>query len=77
MAERRGGYDKFSADVTDALRPGRTQELIVGAHDPTDSPNGANPPVGKQRLDPSGIWYTPASGRRCGRSRWPVTTSSC
>ncbi|MEV7975289.1 PA14 domain-containing protein [Streptomyces sp. NPDC086519] len=62
VAEHQGGYDKFSADVTDALRPGRTQELIVGVYDPTDAANGENPPMGKQRLDPSGIWYTPTSG---------------
>ncbi|MEU1195090.1 PA14 domain-containing protein [Streptomyces sp. NPDC005813] len=62
VAEHQGGYDKFSADVTDALKPGRTQELIVGVYDPTDASDGENPPVGKQRLDPSGIWYTPSSG---------------
>ncbi|CAL9359063.1 PA14 domain-containing protein [Streptomyces sp. enrichment culture] len=62
VAAHEGGYDKFSADVTDALKPGRTQELIVGVYDPTDAANGENPPLGKQRLDPSGIWYTPSSG---------------
>ncbi|MGX4688355.1 PA14 domain-containing protein [Streptomyces sp. JNUCC 63] len=62
VAEHRGGYDKFSADITDALKPGRTQELIVGVYDPTDAAVGENPPLGKQRLDPSGIWYTPSSG---------------
>lgn len=62
VAEHEGGYDKFSADVTAALKPGRTQELIVGVYDPTDAQGGENPPVGKQRLDPSGIWYTPSSG---------------
>ncbi|MDX6362520.1 MAG: hypothetical protein QOC85_1527, partial [Streptomyces sp.] len=62
VAEHKGGYDKFSADITDALKPGRTQELIVGVYDPTDAQDGENPPVGKQRLDPSGIWYTPSSG---------------
>ncbi|MFG2222759.1 PA14 domain-containing protein [Streptomyces sp. NPDC048644] len=62
VAAHRGGYDRFGADVTDALKPGRTQELIVGVHDPTDGPGGPNPPVGKQRKDPSGIWYTPSSG---------------
>ncbi|MFJ4923295.1 PA14 domain-containing protein [Streptomyces sp. NPDC088725] len=62
VAEHKGGYDHFSADVTDALKPGRTQELIVGVYDPTDAANGENPPMGKQRLDPSGIWYTPSSG---------------
>ncbi|WP_413755526.1 PA14 domain-containing protein [Streptomyces sp. MMBL 11-3] len=62
VTEHQGGYDKFGADVTDALKPGRTQELIVGVYDPTDAANGENPPLGKQRLDPSGIWYTPSSG---------------
>ncbi|WP_018384136.1 glycoside hydrolase family 2 [Wenjunlia vitaminophila] len=62
VAEHKGGYDKFSADITDALKPGSTQELIVGVYDPTDSGAGENPPVGKQRLDPSGIWYTASSG---------------
>lgn len=62
VAEHKGGYDKFSADITDALKPGKTQELIVGVYDPTDAKGGENPPVGKQRLDPSGIWYTPSSG---------------
>ncbi|WP_369198467.1 PA14 domain-containing protein [Streptomyces djakartensis] len=57
-----GGYDKFAADITDALKPGRSQELIVGVYDPTDAASGENPPLGKQRLDPSGIWYTPSSG---------------
>jgi hypothetical protein len=62
VTEHQGGYDKFSADITAALKPGRTQELIVGVYDPTDAQGGENPPVGKQRLDPSGIWYTPSSG---------------
>ncbi|GHB32852.1 hydrolase [Streptomyces viridiviolaceus] len=62
VAEHKGGYDRFGADITDALKPGRTQELIVGVYDPTDAANGENPPLGKQRLDPSGIWYTPSSG---------------
>ena len=62
VAEHTGGYDKFGADITDALKPGRTQELIVGVYDPTDASGGENPPLGKQRLDPSGIWYTPSSG---------------
>ncbi|MDI3420068.1 PA14 domain-containing protein [Streptomyces luteolus] len=62
VTEHKGGYDRFSADITDALKPGRTQELIVGVYDPTDAKDGENPPLGKQRLDPSGIWYTANSG---------------
>ena len=34
-------------------------EILIGVWDPTDS---FNIPVGKQRLVPSGIWYTSISG---------------
>ncbi|MGW5104496.1 PA14 domain-containing protein [Streptomyces sp. NPDC004100] len=62
VGEHKGGYDRFSVDVTDALKKSGSQELIVGVYDPTDAASGENPPIGKQRLDPSGIWYTPSSG---------------
>lgn len=62
VADHKGGYDRFTADVTDALKPGGPQELVVGVYDPTDSADGENPPVGKQRLNPGGIFYTPSSG---------------
>ncbi|MFJ3641290.1 PA14 domain-containing protein [Streptomyces sp. NPDC090108] len=62
VGEHKGGYDRFSLDVTDALKKSGKQELIVGVYDPTDAAGGENPPIGKQRLDPSGIWYTPTSG---------------
>ncbi|MEU6041481.1 PA14 domain-containing protein [Actinomadura sp. NPDC047616] len=66
VAAHKGGYDRFSVDVTDALKPGRgPQELIVGVYDPTDLDGQA---VGKQRKTPGGIWYTPASG--IWRSVW-------
>ncbi|GAB3447201.1 AbfB domain-containing protein [Actinophytocola sediminis] len=53
-----GGFDPFSFDITDALRAG-ANEIIVGAYSPID---GSTFPIGKQRRDPSGIWYTAASG---------------
>src|SRR6266511_4977891 len=53
-----GGYDSFSFDVTGALTTG-TNELIVGVYSPVDA---AGIPLGKQRLSPSGIFYTAASG---------------
>lgn len=62
VTTHKGGYDRFSVDVTDALEGTGEQELIVGVYDPTDAEGAENPPVGKQRLDPSGIWYTPSSG---------------
>jgi hypothetical protein len=54
-----GGYDAFSVDITEALKPAGPQELVVSAWDPTD----AGPqPRGKQVRKPGGIWYTPTSG---------------
>lgn len=53
-----GGYDAFSFDITGALRAG-ANEIIVGAYSPID---GSRFPIGKQRRDPSGIWYTASSG---------------
>lgn len=58
VAEHRGGYDPFSADITDALTTG-TQEVLVGVYDPTDQ---ADQPKGKQVTNPRGIWYTPSTG---------------
>ncbi|WP_034594022.1 glycoside hydrolase family 2 [Hamadaea tsunoensis] len=53
-----GGYDSFSLDVTGALNGG-TNEIIVGVYSPVDA---AGIPLGKQRLNPSGIFYTASSG---------------
>ncbi|GAA3859399.1 beta-galactosidase [Streptomyces sedi] len=53
-----GGFDPFSFDVTDALVPGGN-EIVVGAHSPVDA---GDFPIGKQRLEPDGIFYTANSG---------------
>jgi hypothetical protein len=53
-----GGYDAFSFDITGSLRAG-ANEIIVGASSPVD---GSTFPIGKQRRNPSGIFYTAASG---------------
>ena len=59
VAFHEGGYTEFSADITDALRPGSLQEVTVRVEDR----NEANPfPVGKQRNDPEGLFYTGSSG---------------
>ena len=56
----RGGYDPFTFDITDALKPGEAeQELVVGVFDPTDK---GDQPRGKQVLRPRGIWYTAVTG---------------
>lgn len=55
-----GGYDPFTFDVTDALKPGgKEQEMVVAVWDPTDTEVH---PRGKQVLNPSGIFYTAVSG---------------
>ncbi|WP_257155623.1 PA14 domain-containing protein [Streptomyces sp. Ru87] len=58
VAEHTGGYTAFSADITDALRGGGPQEVVVAV---TDT-GGADQPTGKQSTDPGGIFYTQSSG---------------
>jgi hypothetical protein len=54
-----GGYDAFSFDITDALKPRGDQEILVSVWDPSD----AGPqPRGKQVRKAGGIWYTPTTG---------------
>ena len=55
----RGGYDAFTLDATDALKPSGDQELVVCVFDPTS--NGSQP-RGKQVNNPGGIMYTPTTG---------------
>ena len=59
VGSHRGGYDAFTFDVTDALRPSGDQELVVSVWDPTDA---GTQPRGKQVRNPNGIWYTPTTG---------------
>ena len=59
VEDHTGGYDAFSVDVTDALRPSGAQELVVVVYDPTDK---FGQPRGKQVSKPEGIWYTPVTG---------------
>lgn len=53
-----GGYDAFSFDITDALKPDGTQEIEVAVTDTTAETQAR----GKQITEPKGIWYTPVSG---------------
>jgi hypothetical protein len=59
LGTHRGGYDGFTFDITDALKPSGAQELTVEVFDPTDA---GQQPHGKQVLKPGGIMYTPTSG---------------
>ena len=58
VADHKGGYDPFSADITDALKDG-PQELIVTAFNPADK---GEQPRGKQVNKPGGIFYLPSTG---------------
>ena len=59
LGVHRGGYDAFSFDVTDALDPLDSNELVVAVWDPTFE---GGYPRGKQIDHPEGIYYTPCSG---------------
>ncbi len=59
VVEHTGAYLPFSADITDALRPGEKNALTVCVHDPSDAGTQLR---GKQRLARGGIWYTAQSG---------------
>jgi hypothetical protein len=59
VGTHKGGYDPFSFDITDQLKPGVVQEIIVGVYDPTDA---GEQPRGKQVRSPEGIWYTSTTG---------------
>ena len=58
VATHTGGYTSFSADVTSALTASGPQQLVVAV---TDTVNTGQP-LGKQRLQPKGIFYSPSSG---------------
>jgi hypothetical protein len=58
VATHTGGYTAFTADVTAALTASGPQQLIVAVTDPVDT----SQPLGKQRLQPKGIFYSPSSG---------------
>jgi len=59
LGQHRGGYDEFSFDITEALKPGRN-ELVVSVWDPTDA--GPNPRGKQVRRPDKGIFYTATSG---------------
>jgi hypothetical protein len=58
LGRHRGGYDAFSFDITEALKPEGLQELSVAVFDPTEG----DQPRGKQSRKPEGIFYRACSG---------------
>ncbi|MEO7293365.1 MAG: sugar-binding domain-containing protein [Ginsengibacter sp.] len=59
MGRHEGGFDNFSFDITNALKPGVKQEIIVAVWDPS---NEGYHPAGKQYNNPHSIWYTSTTG---------------
>ncbi|MDR1925131.1 MAG: hypothetical protein LBQ66_12235 [Planctomycetaceae bacterium] len=59
VGNHKGGYSPFVFDVTDALKPGGDQELVVAVTDPTDE---GFQPRGKQMNKPRSIWYSAVTG---------------
>lgn len=58
VCSHEGGYFPFSVDISDHLKDG-TNQIAVCAHDLTDTCSLAR---GKQKLEHSGMFYTPVSG---------------
>jgi len=62
VGEHRGGFDAFTLDITDTVKPGIENELVVAVFDAT----GQGQPAGKQNFNkftkPSGIAYSASSG---------------
>ena len=58
MGTHQGGYDAFTFDITAALKKGQ-QQIVIKVWDPSDK---GFQPLGKQTLDPRGIWYTSTTG---------------
>ncbi|KAK0730211.1 glycoside hydrolase family 2 protein [Lasiosphaeris hirsuta] len=57
----RGGYFRFTVDITDNVNPDGENALLVFVFDPTDS-SPYHIPNGKQTTSPSHIFYTPCTG---------------
>ena len=59
VGNHKGGYDRFSFDITDCLSTGGEQTIEVAVR---DSSNAGNQVCGKQSLHPAGASYTTTSG---------------
>ena len=57
VCHHEGGYEAFTADITDALRS--ENELVIRVR---DNLHDQTFPYGKQTLKRGGMWYTPVSG---------------
>ncbi len=59
VCHHEGGYNSFSVDVTEHIKPDDENELMLKVTDATDAGYQTR---GKQSTHRGGIWYTPQSG---------------
>lgn len=59
VGSHKGGFDRFSFNITPYLKPKETQKVVLSVEDAT---NFSSQPRGKQQINASGIYYTPVSG---------------
>jgi beta-galactosidase/beta-glucuronidase len=59
VGTHKGGFDRFSFNITPYLKPNRQQKIVLAVEDAT---NFSSQPRGKQQINASGIYYTPVSG---------------
>lgn len=59
VCSHQGGYNAFTADISDALLPNGENKLMLRVQDFTDTKYFTN---GKQSTHRKGMWYTPQSG---------------
>ena len=59
VGTHKGGFDRFSFNITPYLKTNRQQKIVLAVEDAT---NFSSQPRGKQQINASGIYYTPVSG---------------
>ena len=59
VGTHKGGFDRFSFNITPYLNANGSQKIVLAV---TDGTNFSSQPRGKQQINASGIYYTPVSG---------------
>lgn len=59
VGTHKGGFDRFSFNITPYLKSKGQQKIVLAVEDAT---NFSSQPRGKQQINSSGIYYTPVSG---------------
>jgi len=59
VGTHKGGFDRFSFNITPYLKASGSQKIVLAV---TDGTNFSSQPRGKQQINASGIYYTPVSG---------------